>query len=113
GGSAWHRELIDREPDHGQYGGAAQAAPMRDEDAIIFWYRNYKGEEGYRRVIPLSLRYGTTEWHPEPQWLLLGYDTEKEAEREFALADAKNTVGPTKTEFVTAPQPRDLAYTKR
>ena len=87
---------------HAPAGAQSESRPLRDEDAIIFWYRNYKGEEGYRRVIPISLRFGKTEWHPEDQWLLLGFDTEKKVEREFALADAKNTVGPTKTAFATA-----------
>lgn len=62
-------------------------------NAITFWYKNYKGEEGYRRATPISLRYGTSEWHTTPQWLMLAHDDEKDAPREFALADMKNFIG--------------------
>jgi predicted DNA-binding transcriptional regulator YafY len=60
---------------------------------IIFWYRNHRGEERYRNVRPISLRFGATEWHPEEQWLMLGFDLEKNVEREFALRDARHIVG--------------------
>lgn len=50
-------------------------------------YRNYRGEIAQRRIIPYSIRYGTTEWHPEPGWLLKAWDFDKQAEREFAMKD--------------------------
>jgi len=50
-------------------------------------YKNWRGEVATRKIQPLSLRFGSTEWHPEPGWLLLAMDMEKGAEREFALAD--------------------------
>lgn len=62
-------------------------------DELVFWYRNYRGEEGYRRVRPISLRFGVSEWHAEPQWLLKAEDLEKGSEREFAMRDVKNVVG--------------------
>lgn len=62
-------------------------------DAIVFWYRNYKGEEGYRRVRPISIRFGTSEWHKEPQWLMLADDTVNEKQREFAMRDISGVVG--------------------
>lgn len=61
--------------------------------AIVFWYRNYKGEEGYRRATPLSIRFGTSEWHKEPQWLMLGYDMENNKQREFAMRSMSGVVG--------------------
>lgn len=60
---------------------------------LVFWYRNYKGEESYRRVRPLRIRYGTSEWHKEPQWLMLAYDLENDKEREFAMRDMSAFVG--------------------
>ncbi|TSD89161.1 hypothetical protein FFK22_009010 [Mycobacterium sp. KBS0706] len=42
---------------------------------------------GERRAVPMSVRFGSTEWHPEPQWLLRAFDVEKQAEREFAMKD--------------------------
>lgn len=62
-------------------------------EAIIFWYRNYKGEEGYRRVLPISIRYGTSQWHPEKQWLMLADDLENNKQREFAMRDISGMVG--------------------
>lgn len=59
---------------------------------LIFWYRNYKGEEGYRRVRPLSIRFGTSEWHTEPQWLMLADDLENKKTREFAMRDMSGFV---------------------
>jgi hypothetical protein len=50
-------------------------------------YTNYQGKTSVRHIIPRSVRYGTTQWHPEPQWLLLAYDCDKKADREFALKD--------------------------
>lgn len=61
---------------------------------LIFWYRNYRGQEGYRRVRPLGIRFGTNEWHTDPQWLLLAIDLEKDAEREFAMCGITSFVGP-------------------
>lgn len=49
-------------------------------------YTNWKGETKSRKIVPLSLRYGATEWHPEKQWLLIAKD-EKGNKKEFALKD--------------------------
>lgn len=49
-------------------------------------YTNHRGERAVRRIVPELIRFGTTEWHPEPQWLLECHDAEKDAHRTFALA---------------------------
>lgn len=74
-------------------GGSTEPANPAADGAIVFWYRNYKGEEGYRRAIPISIRYGTSEWHKEPQWLWLMDDTENSKRREFAMRDMSGVVG--------------------
>ncbi len=56
-------------------------------EPLSMTYKNWRGEVATRRIQPLSLRFGCTEWHPEPGWLLLAIDIKKGAEREFALAD--------------------------
>jgi len=38
-----------------------------------------------RWATPVSIRWGVTEWHIEPQWLMLAFDHVKGADREFAL----------------------------
>lgn len=55
---------------------------------LTFFYKNWRGEQGYRTVkgVPL-IWYGNTEYHKEDQWFLKAYDVEKDAIRDFALAD--------------------------
>lgn len=50
-------------------------------------YTNWKGERSKRRIDCGNLEYGSTEWHPEPQFLLFAYDYEKEDFRQFAIKD--------------------------
>ena len=64
---------------------------LADRQPITFAYKNYKGELSTRSAIPLDTRFGTTEWHPEPGYLFKMYDLEKQAVREFALADCDFT----------------------
>lgn len=60
---------------------------------IIFWYKNHQGKESYRRVRPTMFYFGATEWHPTHQMLMRGIDLDKNAERDFAVADMKSFVG--------------------
>lgn len=50
-------------------------------------YTNYKGERRERCIIPIHLWYGSTEYHPEPQWLMQALDKEKQQVRDFAMKD--------------------------
>jgi predicted DNA-binding transcriptional regulator YafY len=36
-----------------------------------------------------GLRFGHTTWHRQDQWLLIAYDLDKEAIRDFAMKDIK------------------------
>lgn len=54
---------------------------------IRFVYKNWQGSIAERTAQVISLVYGVTEWHLEPQWLLHAYDLDKNAERLFALRD--------------------------
>ena len=56
---------------------------------LRFLYRNHRGEIAWRWVAPRLVRWGTSEHHPEPQWLLEGIDLDKAAERTFALKDVQ------------------------
>lgn len=71
------------------------ATGLNAEVVLIFWYKNHRGEETTRRVRPISIRFGTSEWHKEPQWLMLAHDTEKDRQREFAMRDMSGFVGST------------------
>jgi len=59
--------------------------------SIHFLYTNHRRELAIRWVTPKSIRWGVTEWHTEPQWLLLAFDHEKGANREFALENCEFT----------------------
>lgn len=58
---------------------------------INLTYTNWRGEKAVRLVMPKRLWFGTTEFHPEPQWLLEVYDIEKQAFRDYALKDCDFT----------------------
>lgn len=70
-----------------------KSAPIQDAynpaKPLIADYTNWRGETRQRSILPRSLRYGATEWHKEPQWLLKAMDTESKEEREFTLKDFK------------------------
>ena len=55
--------------------------------AVTINYTNYRGETADRLIVPIRLRYASTEWHPGEQWLLDAFDIEKDAERSFAMRD--------------------------
>jgi predicted DNA-binding transcriptional regulator YafY len=57
------------------------------EHLVEIDYTNYQGMRSLRRVIPYEIRFGTNDWHLEPQWLLVGLDVDKGQFREFALKD--------------------------
>lgn len=50
-------------------------------------YTNYKGETSTRIIIPKVIYFGANEWHHEQQWIMVVFDVEKNALREFAIKD--------------------------
>lgn len=68
---------------------------MSEDDAleckIKVRYRNHRGVVAVRTITPVRLRWGRTEYHPEPQWLLECYDHDRKAHRSYALADCDFT----------------------
>lgn len=60
---------------------------MNRQQAVKLVYTNYKGETSERHIIPKGMNWGSTPWHPEPQWLVVAYDLDKKAYRDFALRD--------------------------
>jgi predicted DNA-binding transcriptional regulator YafY len=54
---------------------------------VRIFYRNHRGEEAERRIVPNLIYFGATQWHTEEQWLLDAYDMDKRASRTFALKD--------------------------
>lgn len=60
-------------------------------ETLTFWYRNHRGEISQRNVTkPEKIWFGSTEWHPKPQWLMTAWDIDKDALRDFAFKDIIN-----------------------
>jgi hypothetical protein len=70
---------------------ARHLAPEERPDAPchIVEYTNYRGETARRVIIPIRFWWGSTEWHPEEQWMLSAWDVEKNARRDFAWQDMR------------------------
>ena len=54
---------------------------------MTFTYTNHRGETAERHVVPQSVYFGSTEFHTQKQWMLRGFDTDRQAFRDFAMAD--------------------------
>ncbi len=63
---------------------------LNEEKIVVAAYKNWKGVVSERRFMPFEIFFGTTEWHPEPQWLLRALDMDKQEVRFFALKDFSN-----------------------
>lgn len=63
---------------------------MNIEKCVEIIYTNYRGQTNTRKIIPEKVWYGSTQWHPEKQWLLDAHDVSKDALRNFAVKDIKN-----------------------
>lgn len=50
-------------------------------------YTNHRGVRSVRRIRPVKLTWGLSEWHPGNQWILLAHCYEKNQPREFAMAE--------------------------
>jgi predicted DNA-binding transcriptional regulator YafY len=67
--------------------------PITDRDGlparelVTLDYTNHRGERSLRTVKPLGVFFGQDTLHPEPQYLLVGWDLEKRAMRHFAMRD--------------------------
>lgn len=61
--------------------------PLYDESkAMNILYTNYRGENSRRKIYPIEITYGVTEYHTTPTHLLRAYDFGKKAERTFDMA---------------------------
>lgn len=67
---------------------------LADGEPVKLTYTNWRGETSERTITPKTVYFGSTEWHPEPQWLLRAFDHDKRAERDFALKDFGTAASP-------------------
>lgn len=55
-------------------------------ERVTLDYTNYRGERAIRTITPWGVEWGTTDWHPDPGWLLTCYDHDRAACRTYALS---------------------------
>lgn len=67
-----------------------QGRTIKPNDRIIFQYENHRGDSGERRVVVVGFTWGSTQWHPEPGWLMTAADLDKDEFRFFAMKDMKD-----------------------
>ena len=64
---------------------------LRDDShpnkTIQFRYKNWKGVESIRKVVPVEILFESTDYHKEDQWFLHALDVEKAEYRDFAILD--------------------------
>jgi hypothetical protein len=54
---------------------------------VQFTYTNWKGVTSRRKAIFWELQFGKTDYHPEEQLLVCGFDVDKQARRTYAVKD--------------------------
>lgn len=72
--------------------GRPYAIPVPGE-RLMFTYQNWRGEVSERTVLTAFIRFGVNRWHPDPQWLLRGFDFDRSDFREFAMKDMTGVRG--------------------
>lgn len=80
--------------------GVVMSPIVNDFNLVQFTYTNHKNKTASRKVLPIRMWFGSTAWHPDPQWLLEAFDIDKQATRDFAMA---GIVGWTRVERVVSP----------
>lgn len=61
-----------------------------------FLYRNHRDELRLAKIDMSTIKtwIGSTEYYPEPQWLMTAYDLDRKAERTYALQAVSKWLGP-------------------
>ncbi|WP_319520157.1 hypothetical protein [uncultured Martelella sp.] len=57
------------------------------EPPLVLPYTNWRGETAIRRIRPIGVKFTSTSWHREPQWILEAYDYDRQEMRGFAMKD--------------------------
>lgn len=58
-----------------------------NKQTVVIDYTNWRGERRMRHIWPRSINFRSTEWHPEPQWLITAIDMDDQQEKAFPLKD--------------------------
>jgi hypothetical protein len=60
------------------------------DNIVVVNYTNYRGETQDRKIRPIRIWFGSTQWHPTEQWLMDAIDLERNVQRTFAMCDIHN-----------------------
>ena len=60
---------------------------LKKDTFINFLYTNWRGKYSFRKCKVICVLYGNTEYHKDNQFLLKGFDIEKQEERIYAIKD--------------------------
>lgn len=68
---------------------AAERRRLRKLSAkyVVIDYTNWRKQRRSRKIVPISVRFGSSDYHREPQWLLQALDLETGKEKEFSMKD--------------------------
>ena len=55
-------------------------------DIVVATYVNHRGETATRRFRPIRLWFGSTAYHPRPQWPLEVFDLDRQETRDYAMS---------------------------
>ena len=81
------------------------------EAPVSVRYTNWRGETSTLRLILGDVRFGATDWHPEPTWLISAFDLDHPAQiwKEFDLTKCDFTdLPPTDAQVMAHPKVRGL-----
>lgn len=60
--------------------------PLIENKKVVIDYTNWKGERRERIITPTLVFWGSTNYHPEVQWLMNAVDEEKHEQRTFSMS---------------------------
>lgn len=69
----------------------------------IYYGTDWKGESGWRRIVPLSIGFEKSKWRPVQHWVLHAFDVDRGEEGSFAMQDIKKWEVPCNREALATP----------
>lgn len=95
--------------------GEANATSAGQGEPVVILYRNWRDETAVRRVVVVRWWFGSTQWHPEPQWLLTADEPGTGKRRDFAQAGILAWGGEAVDAALSAmlPRPTHVTHTVR
>lgn len=60
----------------------------KSREIVVIDYTNHRGVREPRKVLPISISFTKSQWHPGgPRWILTAYAMDRREQREFALSN--------------------------